>query len=587
MTLDQLNTQSIRQLLPLLQGLYEHSDWIVEQTLERRPFKSFEAFKLGMIQTLKLAGEAAWLKLIKAHPELTGKVAIQKTLTAESQSEQQKAGLANCTPQEFEALHLLNKTYQDKFNFPFIVAVRGPRGVGLTRQDIIQTLQRRLKNTRDFEVQEALQNIHRIVELRLHEKINHKSPEGDMIWDWQEALAQYTQAQDLNPNPLTVTYLSQAHKDCAQFISAGMRECGFDEVSQDAVGNVVGRYHGQDPKARYLMTGSHFDTVRNAGKYDGRLGIFCPMACVKTLFSQGIRMPFGLEVVAFAEEEGQRYAATFLASSALTGQFNPEWLEQKDKDGITMRQAMVAYGLNPDEIPLIKRDARQYHGFIEVHIEQGPVLYNQNRPLGLVTSINGSRRFIAQVKGVASHAGTTPMKLRHDAVGAIAELALFMEERALKDADSVATMGMLEVPNGSINVIAARANFSMDIRAPNDAQRDAVVEDILNKIKSISERRQVEFELTESLKISAAPCDTRLMKHWHEAIEDLGLEVFSLPSGAGHDAMKIHDIMPQAMLFVRGLNSGISHNPLESTSSDDMQLAFEAMMHFLKRFRPS
>ena len=587
MTLDQLNTQSIRQLLPLLQGLYEHSDWIVEQTLERRPFKSFEAFKLGMIQTLKLAGEAAWLKLIKAHPELTGKVAIQKTLTAESQSEQQKAGLANCTPQEFEALHLLNKTYQDKFNFPFIVAVRGPRGVGLTRQDIIQTLQRRLKNTRDFEVQEALQNIHRIVELRLHEKINHKSPEGDMIWDWQEALAQYTQAQDLNPNPLTVTYLSQAHKDCAQFIAAGMRECGFDEVSQDAVGNVVGRYHGQDPKARYLMTGSHFDTVRNAGKYDGRLGIFCPMACVKTLFSQGIRMPFGLEVVAFAEEEGQRYAATFLASSALTGQFNPEWLEQKDKDGITMRQAMVAYGLNPDEIPLIKRDARQYHGFIEVHIEQGPVLYNQNRPLGLVTSINGSRRFIAQVKGVASHAGTTPMKLRHDAVGAIAELALFMEERALKDADSVATMGMLEVPNGSINVIAARANFSMDIRAPNDAQRDAVVEDILNKIKSISERRQVEFELTESLKISAAPCDTRLMKHWHEAIEDLGLEVFSLPSGAGHDAMKIHDIMPQAMLFVRGLNSGISHNPLESTSSDDMQLAFEAMMHFLKCFRPS
>ncbi len=587
MTLDQLNTQSIRQLLPLLQGLYEHSDWIVEQTLERRPFKSFEAFKLGMIQTLKLAGEAAWLKLIKAHPELTGKVAIQKTLTAESQSEQQKAGLANCTPQEFEALHLLNKTYQDKFNFPFIVAVRGPRGVGLTRQDIIQTLQRRLKNTRDFEVQEALQNIHRIVELRLHEKINHKSPEGDLIWDWQEALAQYTQAQDLNPNPLTVTYLSQAHKDCAQFIAAGMRECGFDEVSQDAVGNVVGRYHGQDPKARYLMTGSHFDTVRNAGKYDGRLGIFCPMACVKTLFSQGIRMPFGLEVVAFAEEEGQRYAATFLASSALTGQFNPEWLEQKDKDGITMRQAMVAYGLNPDEIPLIKRDARQYHGFIEVHIEQGPVLYNQNRPLGLVTSINGSRRFIAQVKGVASHAGTTPMKLRHDAVGAIAELALFMEERALKDADSVATMGMLEVPNGSINVIAARANFSMDIRAPNDAQRDAVVEDILNKIKSISERRQVEFELTESLKISAAPCDTRLMKHWHEAIEDLGLEVFSLPSGAGHDAMKIHDIMPQAMLFVRGLNSGISHNPLESTSSDDMQLAFEAMMHFLKRFRPS
>ncbi len=587
MTLDQLNTQSIGQLLPLLQGLYEHSDWIVEQTLARRPFKSFEAFKHGMIQTLQHAGESAWLTLIKAHPELTGKVAIQKTLTAESQSEQQKAGLANCTAEEYEALHSLNKAYQEKFNFPFIVAVRGPRGLGLTPQDIIQTMQRRLKNTRDFEVQEALQNIHRIVELRLHEKIDRKSPEGDLIWDWQETLAQYTETQDLNSKNLTVTYLSPAHKDCAEFIAERMRECGFDEVSQDAVGNVVGRYHAQDPKARYLMTGSHFDTVRNAGKYDGRLGIFCPMACVKTLFSKGVRLPFGLEVVAFAEEEGQRYAATFLASSALTGQFNPEWLAQEDKDGISMKEAMAAYGLNPDEIALIKRDTSQYLGFIEVHIEQGPVLYNQKRPLGLVTSINGSRRFIAHVQGVASHAGTTPMKLRHDAVGAIAELALFMEERALKDADSVATMGMLEVPNGSINVIAARAHFSMDIRAPNDAQRDAVVEDILNKIKEISERRQVEFKLTESLKISAAPCDTQLMKHWQAAIEDLGLEVFSLPSGAGHDAMKIHDIMPQAMLFVRGLNSGISHNPLESSSSDDMQLAFEAMMNFLMRFRPS
>ena len=587
MTLDQLNTQSIGQLLPLLQGLYEHSDWIVEQTLARRPFKSFEAFKHGMIQTLQHAGESAWLTLIKAHPELTGKVAIQKTLTAESQSEQQKAGLANCTAKEYEALHSLNKAYQEKFNFPFIVAVRGPRGLGLTPQDIIQTMQRRLKNTRDFEVQEALQNIHRIVELRLHEKIDRKSPEGDLIWDWQEALAKYTETQDLNSKNLTVTYLSPAHKDCAEFIAERMRECGFDEVSQDAVGNVVGRYHAQDPKARYLMTGSHFDTVRNAGKYDGRLGIFCPMACVKTLFSKGVRLPFGLEVVAFAEEEGQRYAATFLASSALTGQFNPEWLAQEDKDGISMKEAMAAYGLNPDEIALIKRDTSQYLGFIEVHIEQGPVLYNQKRPLGLVTSINGSRRFIAHVQGVASHAGTTPMKLRHDAVGASAELALFMEERALKDADSVATMGMLEVPNGSINVIAARAHFSMDIRAPNDAQRDAVVEDILNKIKEISERRQVEFKLTESLKISAAPCDTQLMKHWQAAIEDLGLEVFSLPSGAGHDAMKIHDIMPQAMLFVRGLNSGISHNPLESSSSDDMQLAFEAMMNFLMRFRPS
>jgi len=585
-TLDQLNHQDTTELLVHLQGLYEHSDWIVEQTLSRRPFKSFEAFKHEMVQTLNHAGEDAWLQLIKAHPELTGKVALQQKLTAESQSEQQRAGLGNCSPEEYEALHRLNKNYQDRFGFPFIVAVRGPRGLGLTRMQIIKTMERRVKNSRHFEIQEALRQIHRIVELRLQEKTGLTTPMGDLMWDWHEDLAQFSEVQDADPPQLTVTYLSTAHQACANSIAQRMRECGFDEVHQDAVGNVTGRYHGQNPKSKYLMTGSHFDTVRNGGKYDGRLGIFCAMACVKALHERGERLPYGLELVAFAEEEGQRFAATFLASSALCGQFKKEWLTQADTSGKTMQQAMLDYGLNPQEIGLIQRDPQNYLGFVEVHIEQGPVLYNQGLPLGLVTSINGSRRFLGQVRGVASHAGTTPMKLRHDAVGAVAELALYMEERALQDADSVATMGMLEVPNGSINVIAARAQFTMDVRAPNDLQRDEVVHDIMQKMEEIAKRRQVEFTLEESLKAAAAPCDVQLKKKWQEAIEHLGLEVLELPSGAGHDAMKIHDIMPQAMLFVRGLNSGISHNPLESTSSSDMQLAFEAMMHLLSHFEP-
>lgn len=585
LSLEQLNTLEPTQVLPLLQGLYEHSDWIVEKTLNQRPFKSFEAFKYGMIKTLEQSGEDAWLKLIKAHPELTGKVALQKELTAESQSEQQRAGLGNCSPEEYEALHRLNKAYQDKFGFPFIVAVRGPRGLGLTRGEIIRTMERRLKNSRPFEIQEALRQIHRIVELRLQEKTGTQTIEGDLIWDWQEELAQFSEVQEANPPNLTVTYLSPAHQQCAALIAQRMRECGFDEVSQDAVGNVIGRYRGQDPQAKYLMTGSHFDTVRNGGKYDGRLGIFCPMACVRTLFNQGVRLSYGIEVVAFAEEEGQRFAATFLASSALCGQFNPSWLEQVDTHGTSMRQAMQTYGLKPEEIPLIARNPNDYLGFIEVHIEQGPVLYNQGLPLGLVTSINGSRRYLAKIKGVASHAGTTPMSLRHDAVSAVAELALFMEQRAREDADSVATMGMLEVPNGSINVIAQQAHFSMDIRAPNDLQRDAVVSSILGKIEDISDRRQVEFTLEESLKVSAAPCDKHLKSKWQQAIEHLGLELLALPSGAGHDAMKMHDILPQAMLFVRGLNSGISHNPLESTSSSDMQLAYLAMMHVLNQLQ--
>ncbi len=584
-TLDQLNSLEPAQLLPLLQGLYEHSDWIVEKTLHERPFESFEAFKYGMIKTLNQSGEEAWLQLIKAHPELTGKVALQKKLTAESQSEQQRAGLGNCTPEEFEALHRLNKAYQDKFGFPFIVAVRGPRGLGLTRAEIIRTMERRVKNSRPFEIQEALHQIHRIVELRLQEKTGTQTSEGDLIWDWQEQLAQFSEVQGVEAPNLTVTYLSPAHQQCASFISNLMHECGFDEVHQDAVGNVVGRYHAREPQSKYLMTGSHFDTVRNGGKYDGRLGIFCPMACVKTLFNKGMRLSYGIEVVAFAEEEGQRFAATFLASSALCGQFNPAWLEQVDSEGVSMRQAMLAYGLEPKDIGLISRNANDYLGFVEIHIEQGPVLYNAGLPLGLVTSINGSRRYLAKVKGVASHAGTTPMVLRHDAVSAVAELALFMEQRAREDVDSVATMGMLEVPNGSINVIAAQALFSMDIRAPHDAQRDAVLDSILQKIKDISDQRQVEFTLEETLQISAAPCDPHLKTQWQQAIEHLGVELLELPSGAGHDAMKMHDLLPQAMLFVRGLNSGISHNPLESTSSSDMQLAYDAMMHLLNHLQ--
>jgi N-carbamoyl-L-amino-acid hydrolase len=225
------------------------------------------------------------------------------------------------------------------------------------------------------------------------------------------------------------------------------------------------------------MTGSHYDTVRNGGKYDGRLGIFTPMACVRELQRQGKRLPFHFEVVAFAEEEGQRYKATFLGSGALIGDFKPEWLEQKDADGITMRQAMQHAGLHIDGIPKLQLQPADYLGFVEVHIEQGPVLNELDMPLGIVTSINGSIRMQCEIIGTASHAGTTPMDRRADAATALAELALYVEQRALTDGDSVATIGMLQVPTGSVNVVPGRCLFSLDMRAPVNAQRDALAAD--------------------------------------------------------------------------------------------------------------
>ena len=349
------------------------------------------------------------------------------------------------------------------------------------------------------------------------------------------------------------------------------------------MGNVVGRYHPAATGARYLMTGSHYDTVRNGGKYDGRLGILVPMACVRELHRSGKRLPFGIEVVGFAEEEGQRYKATFLGSGALIGDFNPAWLDQKDVDGVTMRAAMQHAGLCIDDIPKLQRDPAQYLGFIEVHIEQGPVLNELDLPLGVVTSINGSVRFLCEMIGTASHAGTTPMDRRRDAAVAVAELALYVEQRAAQDGDSVGTIGQLQVPAGSINVVPGRCLFSLDLRAPTDAQRDALVSDVKEQLAHIAARRGLRYTLEESMRAAAAPSAPAWQHQWERAVDTLGVPVFRMPSGAGHDAMKLHEIMPQAMLFVRGQNSGISHNPLESTTNNDMQLAVDAFTQVLRQ----
>ncbi|APW41911.1 2-oxo-4-hydroxy-4-carboxy-5-ureidoimidazoline decarboxylase [Rhodoferax saidenbachensis] len=576
LTLAQLNAASPDEAVALLDGLYEHSPWIAREALAQRPFASLAQFKHAMTRVLAQASHEAQLALVRAHPELAGKAMVDKNLTAESTNEQNKAGLTQCTAAEFEKIHQLNRDYNAKFGFPFILAVRGPRGLGLQKAEIIATFERRLQGHPDFELAECLRNIHRIAEIRLNDKFGITPTLGNQVWDWQEVLSQHTDPGYAELGQLTVTYLTDAHRACAKAISKDMQESGCDTVHIDAVGNVVGRYKGTGANPRALMTGSHYDTVRNGGKYDGRLGIYVPLACVHALSVQGKRLPFDLEIVAFAEEEGQRYKATFLGSGALTGDFNPAWLDQVDAQGISMREAMQHAGLCVDDIPALKRQAEDYLGFVEVHIEQGPVLNELDIPLGIVTSINASVRFQGEIIGMASHAGTTPMDRRRDAAAAVAELMLFVEQRAAADGDSVGTVGILQVPNGSINVVPGRCIFSLDLRAPRDAQRDRLASDVLAALQSICEKRGVHHALQETMRASAAPSAPEWQQRWEDAVRTLGVPLHRMPSGAGHDAMKLHEIMPQAMLFVRGLNSGISHNPLESTTSDDMQLATEA-----------
>ena len=592
LTLTQLNQAKLEDATQWLAGLYEHSSWIPQTALAQRPFTSLAQLKYAMVGVLNAAGVEPQLALIRAHPELAGKAMVDRSLTAESSNEQSKAGLTHCTPQEFEKIQKLNADYNARFGFPFILAVRGPRGTGLGKAEIIATFERRLQGHPDFERQECIRNIHRIAEIRLNDLFAYTPEMGNMVWDWQEALAQHTDPGYAELGQLTVTYLTDAHRACAQRISMDMRHAGCDTVHIDAVGNVVGCYKKRSELAisdggyrpifhKSLLTGSHYDTVRNGGKYDGRLGIYVPLACVQMLAQAGKRLPFDLEIVAFAEEEGQRYKATFLGSGALTGHFNPDWLDQLDADGISMRSAMQHAGLCVDDIPSLQRNADDYQGFVEVHIEQGPVLNALDIPLGIVTSINASVRYQCEVVGMASHAGTTPMDTRRDAAAAVAELMLFVERRATADGDSVGTVGMLQVPNGSMNVVPGRCQFSLDLRAPNNAQRNKLADDVLAELAAICTRRGVHHSALETMRASAAPSAPEWQARWERAVAALGVPLHRMPSGAGHDAMKLHEIMPQAMLFVRGLNAGISHNPLESSTNDDMQLAVDAFAHVL------
>ena len=578
--LEQLNRASSTEFVALLDGVYEHSPWIAERAAPQAPFASLAALKAALARVVREASLDEQLGLICAHPELAGKAAIAGELTVESTNEQSKAGLTACTPEEFAKLQQLNASYNARFGFPFILAVRGPRGVGLTRQEIINTFERRLRAHPEVERAECLRQIHRIAEIRLNDKFGVEPLLGQQLWDWAAELAVHSE----RPDALTCTYSTPAHTAVAQQLMAWMRDCGFDEVSRDAVGNVVGVYHGSSDQR--LLTGSHYDTVRRAGRFDGRLGIFVPMLAVRELKRTGQRLPFGIEVIGFSEEEGQRYAATFLASSALTGSFDPAWLAQRDEQGITLSEAMRAAGLPGtfEAIRPLKRDPQRYLGFVEVHIEQGPVLDSLDLPLGIVTSINGSRRYTGEIVGLASHAGTTPMGQRRDAAAGVAELILYAEQRASAAPDLVATVGMLEVPSGSINVIPGRCRFSLDLRATTDTALESLDTDLRAKLHEICQRRGLSHTLQPTLSANAAPCDAAWQSRWEAAVSALGIPLHRLPSGAGHDAMKLHELLPQAMLFVRGGNGGISHNPLESVTVDDAELAVQAFACLVRQF---
>jgi allantoate deiminase len=380
-------------------------------------------------------------------------------------------------------------------------------------------------------------------------------------------------------------FLSPEHRIAADLIMSWMKDAGM-AAHLDAIGNVCGRYEGDRPGLPCLMLGSHYDTVRDAGKWDGPLGVITAIACVADLNRRGVRLPFAIEVVGFADEEGVRFASTLLGSRAIAGTFDASVLDARDAGDLTMREAMVQFGLDPTLIGTAARRRGDLHAYVELHIEQGPVLEQQNLPVGVVTAISGATRLVAHLSGMAGHAGTVPMALRRDALAGAAECIVAVEQFCKADrAGLVGTVGVINAMPGATNVIPGRVSFTLDIRAPADAHRKQAVAGIVRQIEAIAKRRDLSLQIDVTHENRSVPCAPWLKTQVAEAVAAEGYDVFELPSGAGHDGMAMIDIADVAMLFVR-CRGGISHNPAEHVEPADANAGARVLLRFIENFRP-
>jgi allantoate deiminase len=380
-------------------------------------------------------------------------------------------------------------------------------------------------------------------------------------------------------------FLTREHRAAADLILGWMRAAGM-HAALDAIGNVCGRYEGERPGLPCLMLGSHYDTVRDAGKWDGPLGLLTAISCVADLNRRGRRLPFAIEIAGFADEEGVRFASTLLGSRAVAGTFDESVLGARDKAGVSMREALIQFGLDPDHIGAAARARRELLAYVELHIEQGPVLEAQDLPVGVVSAIAGATRLAARLSGMAGHAGTVPMALRRDALAGAAECIGAIEEFCRTDANGlVGTVGYIHALPGATNVIPGQASFTIDIRAPTDAHRKLAVSDLVRRIEAIARRRKLELQLDVTHENRTVPCAPWLKAQVAEAIAAEGYGVFELPSGAGHDGMAMIDIADVGMIFVR-CRGGISHHPDEHVELVDADAGARVLLRLIENFRP-
>lgn len=381
------------------------------------------------------------------------------------------------------------------------------------------------------------------------------------------------------PENISRLYLTTEHKVAADLVGSWMRSSGLTTRIDDA-GTVIGRVEGSNPAGKTLLIGSHIDSVRNGGRFDGCMGVVLAIEAVGELVRSNRLPPYAIEVLAFGDEEGVRFPHTLCGSRALAGEFDPAALDATDDCGISMRTALIAFGANPENIKSLARDPASLLGYLEVHIEQGPVLESEGLPVGIVTAISGASRYRVLVTGKAGHSGTLPMPLRRDALTAAAEQILAVEKIARDTAGLVATVGQIMVNPGAVNVVAGAVEYTLDVRSPLDGTRRNGLRLIEKELKVIAQRRQVTVKLQATYDQKAATCDGRIIRRLSDSIERVGHAAFGLPSGAGHDGLAMVELCPIGMLFVR-CKGGISHHPDESVKADDVETAVQVLLDFL------
>ena len=396
-----------------------------------------------------------------------------------------------------------------------------------------------------------------------------------------EALALVSEDKDF----LSRQYLTPQHKKVNDLVADWMKLAGM-KAWQDPIGNIVGRYEGHESGLPALMLGSHLDTVVNAGKFDGMLGVATAIHCVASLQHRGKRLPVALEVIGFADEEGTRFKSTYLGSKAVAGTFDLATLDRLDTAGISMRKALSSFGLDTENIPKAARNKNEISAYVELHIEQGPVLEEKNLAAGIVTEIAGATRFTVEIIGKAGHAGTVPLDLRQDALVTASECIIKIEELAKNSPNTVVTVGEISIKPGASNVIPGQTLFTIDLRSADNDVRRKVENELHKALKEICTKRKTKLMTTKTHSAESTNCSNNVIKQLEDAFIDCGHPTYFLPSGAGHDAAAMSDITNTGMIFIR-CREGISHNPAEFVEIEDIESGFQIMLKFVENFKPN